>query len=591
LLHCFAAEADEAAFAELVRRHGPMVLGVCRRLLGVDADADDAFQAVFLVLVLRARSIRKGDSVGSWLYGVASRVARRARADARRRLAAHRRLPVRAEGIAEAPAGAEALPVLDEELGRLPDKYRAPLVLCYLQGKTHEQAARELGWPAGSMSRRVSRARDLLRRRLVRRGVTLSAGAALTCAVPDALARAATRAGQAAAAAAGAVPAAAAALAKGVIHTMFLSKCKTALVVALALLVLGTGGGLLVHLGWAAPAPQATNDPIRAVRSERAKASPATGEAPQAVGQKGGEKKEAAKGKEGADAKGTIFALSFSPDGKSLAAGRSEKVEIHDTVARKVARQFGPGAVALAYSPDGRTLAAAGAKGDKVARLYDPNTGQEIRALEGHTEAVTSVAFSPDGKLLLTASKDGSAALWDVATGKEVRRLLGNQGEMLSVAVSPDGATMASGGSDGTAVLWDLATGRILAKSKGSEEAVTSLAFAPDAGSLAVASLDKHIRILEVATGKLLMKLEGHKAGVLAVAYAPDGKQLASVGKDDQVVLWDVAAGQPTTLPGKNVRVHAVRFSPDGRLVVFGSGGALRVWDRNQKAYVKPGGQ
>src|SRR5262249_24945463 len=164
---------------ELVRRHGPMVLGVCRRLLGAAADADDAFQAVFLVLVLRARSIRRRASVGSWLYAVACRVANRARADARRRHAALRLLRApRAQAPAEGSAAEEMRPVLDEELERLPDKYRAPLVLCYLQGKTNEQAARVLGWPAGSMSRRLGRARELLRLRLVRRGVALSAGGA-----------------------------------------------------------------------------------------------------------------------------------------------------------------------------------------------------------------------------------------------------------------------------------------------------------------------------------------------------------------------------------------------------------------------------
>src|SRR5262249_24209564 len=312
LLQCFTAEADEAAFAELVRRHGPMVLGVCRRLLGVEADADDAFQAVFLILVLRARSIRNADSVGSWLYGVASRVARRARADAHRRQAAHRRLPVRAEEVVEVPAGEEMRPVLDEELDRLPDKYRAPLVLCYLQGKTHEQAADELGWPTGSMARRLARARDLLRQRLVRRGVTLSFGAALTCAVPEALARATVRAGlSAAGTAGGTVPAAAAALAKGVIHTMFLTKCKTVGITALALLLLGVGGGMLVHQTTAAQRTQGVNTPAAQGTAGQEGVFTPRGEARQAVGDKG----SAPKGKVGgAGSKREILALAFSPD-------------------------------------------------------------------------------------------------------------------------------------------------------------------------------------------------------------------------------------------------------------------------------------
>src|SRR5690242_8711204 len=175
LLERFLAQRDAAAFAALVRRHGPAVLGVCRRLLHHAQDAEDAFQATFLVLVRKGRSIAKREAVGSWLYGVAYRVALKARADAGRRR--HRE---------EAAARAEAQPppdaarddlrrVIDEEVNRLPDKYREPVVLCYFEGKTYQEAARLLGCPAGTASVRLARARELLRTRLGRRGVALSA--------------------------------------------------------------------------------------------------------------------------------------------------------------------------------------------------------------------------------------------------------------------------------------------------------------------------------------------------------------------------------------------------------------------------------
>jgi RNA polymerase sigma factor (sigma-70 family) len=177
LLKRFASQQDEAAFAALVRRHGPMVLAVCRRVLHDPHDAEDAFQATFLVLVRKAQLIARPELLGNWLYGVAYRVAVKARANAARRSEHERRAPAMAlvDPMADV-TGRELRAVLDVELSHLPEKYRAPLVLCYLEGKTNEQAARLLGWPTGSMSGRLARARELLRKRLVGRGLALSAG-------------------------------------------------------------------------------------------------------------------------------------------------------------------------------------------------------------------------------------------------------------------------------------------------------------------------------------------------------------------------------------------------------------------------------
>src|SRR5262245_23036602 len=203
LIDRFLAGREEAAFAELVRRHGPMVLGVCRRILSDPHDAEDAFQAAFLVLARGAGSIRDRRSVGSWLYGVALRVSRRARLQAARRRAREKGAdPMPQPDPFDAVEWRDLRPVLDEELGRMPDKYRAPLVLCYLEGKSHEEAARHLGWPNGTVCGRLARARDMLRRRLERRGLACSASllAVLvqqyaSAAVPGRLAAAAVRVG------------------------------------------------------------------------------------------------------------------------------------------------------------------------------------------------------------------------------------------------------------------------------------------------------------------------------------------------------------------------------------------------------------
>jgi RNA polymerase sigma-70 factor (ECF subfamily) len=184
LLNCFVAARQQSAFAALVKRHGACVLGVCRRVLGNDHDAEEVFQATFLTLARKADAIPWQDSIRHWLLAVARRLALRASAQRRR----CRECPSSGAGPGDLPepcaphsdplvalAQRELRLVLDEELGRLPEKYRAPVVLCYLEGKTNEQAAGELGWPAGSMSRRLARARALLHDRLTRRGVAFLA--------------------------------------------------------------------------------------------------------------------------------------------------------------------------------------------------------------------------------------------------------------------------------------------------------------------------------------------------------------------------------------------------------------------------------
>jgi RNA polymerase sigma factor (sigma-70 family) len=177
LLHRYVSTHDENAFAALVERYGPMVLGVCERVLQHSHDAEDAFQATFLVLARRAATLDGRGSLGNWLYAVAYRTAIKARQCAARRRARELQvLNMSTVLSSEEEEWSDLRPLLDEELNHLPVKYRAPLVLCYLEGKTQEQAARELGWPTGSMSRRMNRARDLLQERLARRGLALSTG-------------------------------------------------------------------------------------------------------------------------------------------------------------------------------------------------------------------------------------------------------------------------------------------------------------------------------------------------------------------------------------------------------------------------------
>jgi RNA polymerase sigma factor (sigma-70 family) len=284
LLDRFLHLHEEAAFEDLVKRHGPLVLGLCRRVLGDPHDAEDAFQATFLVLARKAGSIRKQQSLGSWLYGVAYRVARKARAGVARRRVWEKPAGVQTSGDGPAAAAepehvsasqpdpvAQAMSqemraVVDEELQKLPCAYRESLIRCYLQGQTNEEAARALGWPAGSMSRHLTRARELLRERLVRRGIALPTGltAALitgqlaAASVPAALAKTSTRAALAFAGnpvrLAGVVSPHAAGIAQTILRAMFMTKLKIATVLFL------TTGLLAASLGglWYTPTTAAT---------------------------------------------------------------------------------------------------------------------------------------------------------------------------------------------------------------------------------------------------------------------------------------------------------------------------------------------
>jgi RNA polymerase sigma factor (sigma-70 family) len=275
LLEALVTRRDEAAFEVLLRRHGPMVLGVCRRVLGNAHDAEDAFQATFLVLVKKAAVVRKRDALASWLYGVASRTARKARArDARRRV------KERQAAARPRPDRPEPGPDLDEELSGLPEKYRLPVVLCELEGRPRKEVARQLNIPEGTLSSRLAAGRKALAKRLRRHGWTLPHRPPVVAGVPAVLFASTVKAGAAVLAgrgAGGVVSAEVMALSEGVVKAMFLNKVKG---LALALLVLGglgVGTGRLARLAWA-EGPAAREQPA-AAKVEQAAAELAAAQA------------------------------------------------------------------------------------------------------------------------------------------------------------------------------------------------------------------------------------------------------------------------------------------------------------------------
>jgi RNA polymerase sigma factor (sigma-70 family) len=459
LLNRYLAGQDHSAFALLVKRHGPMVLGVCWRVLRHRQDAEDAFQATFLVLARKAKTIRQSESLAGWLYRVALRASGKLRLACVRRLNRQRPLldiPQAASG--EDISYWETQRILEEELNRLADKYRAPLLLCCIQGRTRDEAAHQLGWSVGVLRGRLDRGREILRTRLARRGIALTAAlwgvgnAGISeAALPLSLCSSTIRAVAGAAhtpAVAGAVSAQAAALAQGVIQAMFITKLKSVFVGLFTLIFLGTGAGFITchvqaddgpeRFAQNAPEPKqpARKDSEAELRREierlkleleqtrhllklanqeildlRASRAPAAAEEKQkedAVGILG--KSKVRKG------------LGVVPDETSPGQTSDRKQAIYRGVT----------------SPDGKLDAVVH---EKSLILLDTATGKELRRFQGHTDAIKSLAFSPDGKLLASAGKDTAVFLWEIQSGKQVAKFVA-QFPVESIIFSPDGKTL-----------------------------------------------------------------------------------------------------------------------------------------------------
>jgi RNA polymerase sigma factor (sigma-70 family) len=603
LLWRFTGQGDEAAFHALLLRHGPMVLEVCRGVLGNEADAEDAFQATFLILARKAASIRKTASVGSWLHGVAYRTAIKARAQSATRRKTEACAPARPNTEPDDLTWREVRQVLHEELTGLAERYRAPLVACYLEGKTQDEAAALLGVAKTTLKERLERARSLLRARLVRRGLgpaavlltttwpSATASACLSATLVSTTVKAASLFAAGQTAAASVISVKVAALTEGVLKTMFVTKLKiaTAVLVAAVLVVIGIGAVSF-------PVLQAQERP-------------------------------------------DLSKTQFQPDVKK---------DKEDATARP-ARSL-PGhkerVTSVAYSPDGRWVATAA--WDGTARVWDAQTGKEERCLNlrgyvnqivfspdnefvvvAHAIPVNAqhiivlkwrtgeqvhefpdskdpkdhcplfcAALSPDGKYLAcggqetTTNAGADIRLYEFATGKLVRAFRGQQFRIDALTFSPDGKTLFSEGplprpkgntkkvgGDLTIVrVWDVATGKERDVATGKERyhgfynnklVLVCLAPSPDGRTLAHAN-GSDITLRETATGGERAKLTGHIGDVRRFAISPDGRTLASAGEDGTVRLWDLPSGKEVGRLEGHDDVYAVAFSPDGKTLVSG---------------------
>jgi RNA polymerase sigma factor (sigma-70 family) len=622
-----------------MRRHGGLVWGVCRRSLAREQDAEDAFQATFLVLSRKAEAIRAGQSLPSWLFGVARRSALLIRQRANRPMPPREPLPT--PSPSDEASSAEACEIILDEVRRLPEKHRLPLLLCGLEGLTKAEAARRLGWKEGTVSGRLGRARQRLRERLERRGLLATDGTIPTLAstVPGRLFAATLQTAREMTVPRPFTPLPfPAVLAQEVIGSMRLTT-RTFLVSVLVsgLLVLAAAGAVYYKTVSAAVPVVAEPPP------EADPASPRWQERLRLQGYLGGAYRE------------------FTPNGRLMATidGRDVLRFLDTTTWQERARcelTRTPNATCYpqwqAFSPDGKFFVLwwrvpgkdKGAKPLVETWLIEAATGKIRHVLAGsHPEFIPSSKLlalrrgndlvlwdyaaaaevrvlagmptgwlkcsSPDGKFLYVPTAGGSGKLWEVATGKEIATLEGFQATW-----AKDGKSLATVLPGPVVKLWDLPTGKLRATLQGFNQPGCGLELSPDSRLLLTsvsdyglkpdgeiempATLGKpyrpkrrplDVRLWEAATGRELLRLPGEIDLCRNGFFSPDGKTIAyqrlteDPGYLMEGVLWDVAAGKERLVLRPEGGLDGLLFSPDGT-VLFGntrSNGraSLRLWD------------
>jgi RNA polymerase sigma factor (sigma-70 family) len=570
LLQRYLEKAEEAAFAKLVDRHGPMVLGVCQAVLHHPQDAEDAFQATFLVLARKASSIRRRDGLGSWLHGVAYRIARKARAKGARRevVEANAAVAEGQVGPADELSWGEVRALLHAELTALPGCFREPLVLCYLQGLTQDEAAGRLGCTRATVKGRLQRGRRLLRQRLERRGLglggalaaTVLADQALAAPVPVALAAAILRAvgPGAGETASNAVIA----LARDGLGPLVPGKFK-AIALGIILAVSVTGGAALV-----------SQKPADA--EQAAEPRPDAGQ----------------------------HAVRNDAYGDPLPEG---------AVARLGTIRFnhGDGLNSIFFSPDRKTIIS---EGNGSLRLWDATTGKEQRRFATAKPSFDDqTVLSADGKTLFLLNqdfKDDTLRVWDLEQGKEVRTLSFPIRRNISSiyirnALAPDGRLCAIHTPEGIRVfetetgkeLWQLSfddeiqPGIQFAKA---EDEIRTLVFAGNDQLVMADSQKQRVSVWEARTLKRVRQF-AHGGPVREIAASPDGRRLATLEHHtnaidrlldkDLIHLWDLTTGiRQHKLPARPKRWYMhMRFAPDGKHLLASSYGdegyELTIWD------------
>ncbi len=573
LLQRFVTQREEAAFSALVERHGPMVLRVCQRVLQDRHAAEDAFQATFLVLVRKAGAIRKRQLLANWLYGVAYRIAIRAKVDAAKRRNREERGEPKSptDPVAEV-TGRELCALLDEELNRLPERYRAPFQLCYLEGLTRDQVAQQLGWSLRTLQRRLEQGRRLLQSRLTRRGVTLSAALlaaglskqTASAAVPPLLVISTVKAASVFAAgegvAAAGISAQVVALAEEILRGLAAAKVKVVIMLVLAVGAITSGAGLLARQA-VGPKPE---QPTAQQRPPVAKGF----DQPRPQGQKQGAQSDAHRDPlpDGAVAplhaahacagahRSKILAVAFSPGGEEVVSAdvggtvcrweTAKGTEVHRfglDLQENVVPGFVPWNRPMALSPGGELLAAEIDLSRSKYCLYETASGRALHELAGpRGSAHSTLAFSLNGKQLAAAGEEKAIHVWDARSGKEIRRLtMREKGTPLRfgagrIALSGDGRLLAVANHykgpnrmlTGKVYVWEVGSGKEVCCIPLGDAPFQGLALSPDGRVLATAGIGG-IGLWDTTKGQKLRRLEGPVGSDTCLSFAPDGRVLA----------------------------------------------------------------
>ncbi len=575
LLREYSANRSADAFLEIVNRHRAMVYHACLRLVSNAHDAEDAAQAVFLVLAQRPGSVTVRESLACWLHKVARNIAINLLQSKARRTR-REEVSARMRAAEPPPAETDLREEVDAALAQVPARLREAVVLRYLEGRDQESAAQVAGCPRGTLARRAVEGLERLRAILTRRGVVVAPAVLAGFLAQESMAAAPALAwstAKVAALAAGLETGRAALLAQSAGKALAWAKVK-AYALAVSLTVTTAVAAPLVVMELRKPPVEyheraTLTGPVRPVR--------------------------------------TWWVAAFSPDGKTLAtAFWDNTLRLWDVPSQQEIRTMVSADHAFgcaAFSPDGKTLATGylqhGNKPFVGVRLWDVATGQLRRELPGHTQNVYAVAFHPDGQTLVSTCRDG-VRFWDVQTGTVRRSLPQESVYFNSLAMSPDGKMIALGGgpqiesyqTPGTIRLLDTATGNVVARLAGHASFVYIVAFSPDGKTLASGDYQGVVRLWDVGSGKERAVLP-HSLPVVSLSFSPDGKLLAvGAGSHDRTLNWIVQAPGEVKLwdprTGKELAVMQsnpppampVVFSPDGKTLVTGAAdGTVKLWD------------